>query len=325
MLNEPLISKNIALKTRLVLPPMATHKSEDGLPGDDLVSYYETYARNPLIGLIITEHSYVDPQGKADSRQISFSDDRVIPAQRRLTDACHSANPDVRIFAQINHAGMNTSPQVTGQELVSASAATGKGGAGRALEVDEIHALARRFAEAAGRVKAAGYDGVEIHSAHAYLLNQFYSPLTNHRDDEYGPATLENRIRFLSETVKLIRDTVGGDFAVAVRLGGCDYMEGGSTISDAAAACAILEAQGVDLIDLSGGMCFFSRKDHTEAGWFSDMSAAVRDKVSVPVILTGGVTRPEEAEALLAEGKADLIGVGRALLKDPRWGMDGIA
>ena len=321
MLNTPLISGKLSLRTRLVLPPMATQKSDSGgMPDDGLVSYYEAYARNPLIGLMITEHSYVDIQGKASSRQMSFAEDGVIPSQRRLVDACHAVNPDLTIFAQINHAGKNTSPEVTGQELVSASALSGKGGQARAMTREEIRSVERRFAEAARRVRQAGYDGVEIHAAHAYLLNQFYSPLTNKRTDEYGGA-LENRLRFLIETLRLTREAVGPDYPIAVRLGGCDYQPGGSTVQDAVTACAMLEAEGADHIDLSGGMCFYSRAGHDEAGWFSDMSAAVRQAVSVPILLTGGVTRPDEAETLLEAGTADLIGVGRALLRDPLWGV----
>lgn len=163
---------------------------------------------------------------------------------------------------------------------------------------------------------------MEIHSAHGYLLNQFYSPLTNDRRDVYGAGSLENRTRFLVETVAAVRRAVGPDFPVAVRLGGCDYMDGGSTVDDAARTSVLLEQAGVDLIDLSGGLCIYMRPGHREAGWFSDMSRAVKEKVKTPVILTGGVRTPDEAETLLEEGAADFIGVGRAMLQNPAWGLD---
>ena len=323
MIHKKIRIGNIDLKSRIVLPPMATQKSVEGKPGEALIAHYTQYAMNPMIGLIITEHSYVDPQGKADPFQVSFASEDVISAQTELTHAVHAANPEVKIFAQISHAGLKTSSDVTGQELVSASALCGKNGESRALSVDEIHTLSKKFAEAALRVKESGYDGVEIHAAHTYLLNQFYSPLTNFRKDEYGAECLENRIRFLVETVRLVRNTVGKDFPLAVRLGGCDYQAGGNTIEDAVAASKILEAEGIDLIDLSGGNTggrySFIREGHSEPGYFSDMSEAAKKEVKIPVLVTGGVKTAQDAEKLLTEGKADLVGVGRALLQDPRW------
>lgn len=319
MLEKEIIVNRMRLKSRLVLPPMATQRSENGLINDGLISYYRQYALNPGIGLIITEHSYIAQQGKADPNQVSFASDTVIPLQRRLTAAVHEANPEIKIFAQLNHAGARTSTKITGEELVSASVMAGKEGMSRALTVSEIDTLRRRFVESALRVKAAGYDGVEIHAAHGYLLNQFYSPLSNRRTDEYGPQTIENRVRLITEIVCDVRVAVGETFPIAVRLGGCDYQEGGSTIADSVEAGIRLESADADLIDLSGGFCSFMRDGHSEPGFFSDMSSAVKASVNVPVLLTGGITTHESAEELLRAEKADLIGVGRALLRDPNW------
>lgn len=307
--------------TRLVVPPMATQSGDDGFPGARTVGHYTRLAANSGVGLLFTEHSYIVRQGKADPWQLGFETDEVVPYQRRLTEAVHKVHPGILFFAQISHAGVNTSEAVTGEELVSASEIAGQGGTSRALTIPEIRELEEKFAEAALRVKKSGYDGVEIHGAHGYLLNQFYSPLTNDRHDAYGVNSLENRTRFLMETLAAVRKAVGPDFPIAVRLGGSDYMEGGSTVEDAAAASALLEQAGVDLIDLSGGLCMYMRPGHREAGWFSDMSRAVKERVRTPVILTGGVRTPEEAEALLEEGAADFIGVGRAMLQNPAWGL----
>ena len=190
------------------------------------------------------------------------------------------------------------------------------------MSIPEIHRLEEEFAAAAMRVKKAGYDGVEIHSAHGYLLNQFYSPLSNFRADEYGSQNMENRLRFLTETVRKIRASVGDDFPVAVRFGGCDYMDGGSSIHDAAEAAALLEKEDIDILDLSGGFNGFTRGEMSEPGWFSDMSNAVKQNTVVPVILTGGVRTPAQAEELLEEGKADLIGIGRPMMRNPAWGLN---
>ena len=312
----------IHASTRMVVPPMATQSGSDGFPGPRTVRHYVELARNERVGLLFTEHSYIARQGKADPWQLGFETDEVIPFQQRLTEAVHDVHPGILFFAQISHAGVNTSEAVTGEELVSASEIAGQGGISRALTIPEIRELEEKFAEAALRVKKSGYDGVEIHSAHGYLLNQFYSPLTNDRRDVYGAGSLENRTRFLVETVAAVRRAVGPDFPVAVRLGGCDYMDGGSTVDDAARTSVLLEQAGVDLIDLSGGLCIYMRPGHREAGWFSDMSRAVKEKVKTPVILTGGVRTSDEAETLLEEGAADFIGVGRAMLQNPAWGLD---
>lgn len=162
--------------------------------------------------------------------------------------------------------------------------------------------------------------GVEIHAAHGYLLNQFLSPLTNFRTDAYGPQSIENRARIIVDTVEKVRAAVG-NFPVSVRLGGCDYTDSGSTLTDAAAAASLIEAAGADMLSFSGGFNIYMRPGHREPGWFSDQSLVVKTEVTIPVMLTGGVRTPEDAEKLLEAGAADIIGVGRAVLRNPYWGQ----
>lgn len=183
----------------------------------------------------------------------------------------------------------------------------------------QIRQVTEWFAQAAFRAKQAGFDGVELHSAHGYLLNQFFSPLANRRTDEYGPQSVESRIRFHRETIQAVRQCVGEDFPIALRLGGCDYEVGGSTVEDCVEACRLLEQSGVDLFHFTGGMNGFLRPGHGEPGYFRDLSVPVKQAVSLPVLLTGGVTTSAQAEALLEEGCADLIGVGRAIFKNAHW------
>ena len=320
MVNEPVTIGSLTLKNRLVMPPMQTDRSSHGRVTDDLVQYYAARAEFSGPGLIISEHCCITEQGRADAKQLSFTDDSCVEEHRRMTDAVHAAGS--KMFIQLNHAG-NAAEPLHGEALVSASGvpALRKPGmpAPRPLTAEEIHALEREFAAAAKRALAAGYDGVEIHSAHGYLLNQFYSPLTNRRRDEYGPDGMENRLRFLLETVAAVREAVGPEVPLAVRLGGADYMEGGSTEEDAVEASRLLERAGVDLLDLSGGMCGFIRKGVPGAGYFGSMTEKIKAAVSVPVLLTGGVTRLSEADELLLAGKADLIGVGRALFRNAHW------
>lgn len=329
MLKEPVQIKNVTLKNRLVMPPMATYKTAgDGKVTKDILDYYNTRAEGGKIGLIITEHGYICRQGKAGEKQISFADDADLNSLKKLVEVLHQCGS--KAIAQLNHAGSAASAAVTGERPVSASSMIlpvtppmGDGSIPAELTAEQIADIVQAFADAAVRAKEAGYDGVEIHSAHAYLLNQFYSPLTNQRTDAYG-GSLDNRLRIHRETIAAVRAAVGPDYPVAVRLGGCDYMEGGSTIEDSVYASRVFEEAGIDLIDLSGGMCRFTRPGHEEAGYFKDMSAAVKAAVNVPVILTGGVKTAEEAEQLLAEGAADLIGVGRELLKNPKWADENL-
>lgn len=323
---QPTTIGPMTVTNRLVMPPMATGKSDDqGYLTDDIIRYYDERAAHGRVGLIITEHSFICQQGKASLNQATLADDGCIPGLARLAQTIHAHG--VKAIVQMNHAGIAANPAVTGLPAVGPSAvphprAKDPSVLPTALTIDEIRAIRDAFAAAALRVQAAGFDGVEIHCAHGYLLNQFYSPLTNRREDEYGPQSIESRTRFAVEVIRAVRAAVRSDFAVAIRLGGCDYRDGGSTIADAVAACRLFEAAGADLLDISGGMCGYIVPGLPEVGYFREMTAAIRAQANVPVLLTGGVTRPEQAEALLADGAADLIGIGRALYKDPRWAED---
>ena len=312
------------LPGRIVMPPVATYRStEDGKVTDAMLTYYGDRAQNANLGMIITEHSYITLQGKAKAKQMSISDDSDLDGLRRLTEIIHRGG--TKAMAQLNHAGSAAPTAVTGRRAVSASSIIlpttpmmGDGTRPDTLAHEQIAQITEDFAKAALRAKKAGYDGVEIHSAHAYLLNQFYSPLTNHRTDDYG-GSLNNRLRFHQEVIHAVRSAVGNDYPISVRLGGCDYMDGGSTIEDSVYAAAVLEKAGVNMINVTGGMCRYTRAGHTEPGYFQDISTAIRREVSIPVMLTGGVKTLEDAENLLEAGAADMIGVGRELLKNPRW------
>lgn len=322
VLKEPIKIKNLEIANRLVLPPMHTGKCPDGKVSPELCEYYVRRAANGAVGLIITEFSYVSRQGRATPVQLSLADDSDIEGHKTLVDAIHAAGS--KVFSQINHAGAAAQTEVTGREVVAPSAVLSpraKEGAvlPRPLTVEEIEQIEEDYTAAAIRSKAAGYDGVEIHGAHGYLYNQFFSPLMNRRHDEYGCDTVENRARIFIETIKKIRTAVGAHYPIAVRLGGCDYMDGGSSIADCAAAACLMVEAGCDYMDISGGMCGTMNPHDKAPGYFWESSKAVKEVVDVPVLLTGGVTEAEQAEALLAEGKADMIGVGRALFKDADW------
>lgn len=314
----PLQAGTLTLKNRLVMPPMATYLSENGQVGQPLLDYYGEKSRGGYFSLVIVEHCYVREDGKTNPKQLSCARDADIAGLRRLADVLH-ANGSKCVF-QINHAGGQTASAVTGAPLLAPGTeqVPQREQPPRAMTEEEIAQIADAFAQAAKRVKAAGADGVEIHSAHGYLLNQFYSPLTNKRTDAYG-GSLAGRLRAHLAVVRAVRGAVGNGFPVLLRLGAADYMEGGSTASDGAAAARLLEKAGVDLLDISGGLCRYNPPGLSGEGYFAPLARAVKEAVGIPVLLTGGVTKAESAERLLAQNEADLIGVGRAVLRDSGW------
>ena len=321
---KPLKTEKLTLNNRLVFPPMATEKSsEGGVLGQGILDYYDEKSKGGYISLIIIEHSFINEQGKASKSQLSVEDDRNNEGLKKLANVIHKNGS--KAVMQINHAGSATTSEVTGQEIVGPSAVMHTRGKEmpRELTKDEIKGIVKNFKDAAKRVKDAGFDAVEIHSAHGYLLNQFYSPITNKRTDEYGGDVL-NRIRIHLEVIKAVKEAVGEDFPVLLRLGACDYMEGGNTVEDAKIAAKEFEKAGIDILDVSGGLRGYIIPGVTGQGYFGDATKGIKEVVKIPVILTGGVTEAKAAEELLEDGKADLIGVGRAIYKDSTWAKNAI-
>ncbi len=308
LLNTPLVRGKLNIPNRLMLPPMATARSDaDGAVTQALLDYYREKTQGGCIGLAVTEHCFVSPEGRAGKGQLSVSHDGVIPGFRALASVIKSSGSVA--LAQISHAGAAARPEgVDGGNTVNVNAASRQ----------DVERIIRSFVAAAVRVKAAGFDGVQLHAAHGYLLNQFYSPLSNRRTDGFGGDVL-GRVRVARDIVAGIREAAGDDFIIAVRLGACDYCPGGSSLEDAFAAAAALEAAGMDILDVSGGMNGMTRPGYNGLCYFSDTAAALRESVSVPVSVTGGVTLAETAEEILRLGQADLVGVGRAILKDSGW------
>lgn len=316
-LNTSVKIKNTILKNRLVMPPMATSKADHGEINQAHLDYYKEKSMGGYLGLIITEHSYISEEGKASLHQVSLSKEEDVDGYQKLVKVMHENGTPV--FAQINHAGSRTINEIK----LSASAVhhprdKKEDPLPKEMNSADIEKVINDFVNAALLAKKAGFDGVEIHSAHGYLLNQFYSPITNKRTDQYG-GTLISRIRLHLEIIAAVRKAVGDDYPIALRLGACDDLEGGSEIKDALEACIAFEKAGVDLLDISGGLNGYIRPDRNEEGYFSDVTSMIKENVSIPVLLTGGVKTASGAESLLAENSADLIGVGRALFQDSLW------
>jgi len=323
MIHTSLKIGNFSVHNRLVMPPMQSNFAVANMVSGETLEFYRSRAKSGKIGLVVTEHCFISRQGMANAAQLSIAEDKCIEGFMRLTDIIHDCGS--RAIAQINHAGSAAKAVVTGMDVLAPSAlphGRKNDSMPRPMNSDDIKRVVEDFALAALRSRKAGYDGVEIHSCHGYLLNQFYSPLLNLREDEYG-GCLENRIRLHLEVISAVRELCGDDYLVAVRLGGGDYMPGGTTFEDSARAAQIFEAAGVGLIDLSGGLCGTSLPMRS-GPTFRDMAEAIKPAVSVPLILTGGICDGETANMLLEEGCADLIGVGRAMLRDPDWAEKNI-
>lgn len=318
ILSTPIKVNGLELRNRLVFPPMATYKSDGGRVSDELVAYYDDISKGGYLGLLIQEHSYISPEGMADPDQVSLADDSCIEPLKRITGAVHGNG--VPIFAQLAHAGIAAAgsglPAIAPSIVSNPRADAGRHGATvapREMTVEDIDRIVGCFADAAERARRAGYDGVEIHSAHGYLLDEFYSPLINRRTDAYTGSTLEGRTRIHLRVIEAVRDRVGDTYPVSIRFGASDYRDGGADISDVPAATRMFADAGVDMISISGGLCDYKRPGHGEPGWFAELSRAAKSAVDVPVLLTGGIRERADAERLLEDGSADLIGVGRAV------------
>lgn len=321
---KPLDNCKLTLNNRLVFPPMATSKSGDnGEVSKELLEYYDEKSRGGYISLIIIEHSFITPQGKAGKGQLSVADDSNFEGLKKLAKVIQGNGS--KAIMQINHAGSATNRDITGYESVGPSAIENprKKEMPKELSKEEIKEIIKNFKDAAKCVKDAGFDGVEIHSAHGYLLNQFFSPLTNKRNDEYGGDVL-GRSKIHLEIIEAVKEAVGKDFPILLRLGACDYMDGGITIEDSKIAALEFQKAGVDILDISGGFCGYTVPGIEGQGYFSDLSESIKEAVSIPVILTGGITEAEAAEKLLSSGKTDLVGVGRAMFKDSLWAKKAI-
>jgi 2,4-dienoyl-CoA reductase-like NADH-dependent reductase (Old Yellow Enzyme family) len=281
-----------------------------GAVTDRLIGFY--VRRSTALGLLIVEHSYVSAAGKLSPKQLGIYDDELIHGLKRLASRIHAVGTPVVL--QITHAGGIANKKIIGAEPAGPSATRKT----RELTRSEIEALVEEFAMAAERATKAGFDGVELHGAHGFLLNQFFSPLLNKRGDEYG-GPLENRMRFPLMVVKKVRESVRGRLLL-YRLGADDLAPNGTHVDDSAAFAVKLEQYGVDVVDVSGGLCGSEPKQlRSVKGYFIPQAYEIKKAVRTPIIGVGGITEAEYADKLVREGKVDLVAVGRALWKDPKW------
>jgi len=315
---------SLKLRNRIVMPPMATQLATlEGEVTDRLVEHYEVRSKD--LGLLIVEHTYVAKEGKASTNQPGVYSDRLIPGLKKLVEAVHGHGTP--IVLQINHAGSTTSKDVCGVQPLAPSPVmhpTRGTELPRPFSREEIDEVVKSFTKAAGRAAEAGFDAVEVHGAHGFLLNQFLSPLTNQRDDEYG-GPLENRVRLSVAIITSIREELGSGFPLLFRLGAEDGLPGGLTLKEGMEAAKALAESRVDIIDVSGGLIGSRPSGVKGPGYYVPQAAAVKEAAGVPVIGVGGITTAEEADEIIRSGKVDLVAVGRAMLKDPEWASKAVA
>jgi len=320
---EPLKIGSLELKNRLVMPPMATNYADEyGEVTDRLIQHYTDRSRN--LGLLIVEHSYVTGQGKISPNQLGVHSDKLIPGLRRLVEAV-KAN-DTPIVLQINHGGSAASREVTGSQPVAPSPVKHPRRGGETphrLTVDEIEGIIKLFTDAAKRAVNAGFDGVEVHGAHGFLLNQFLSPLTNRREDQYG-GDLENRVRLPCRIIDEIREELGWDYLVLYRMGVDDMLPGGITVEEGVEAARMIAERGVHVMDVSGGLSGSRGEVLKAPGYFVPQASEVKKALGIPVIGVGGITTPDEADEFIKSQKVDLVAVGRAILRDREWATKAI-
>ena len=318
---SPFTINGMTLKNRAVMPPMATgYGNADNTVSERLLAYLERRAQGGT-GLIITEVCAVDPRGKGFPNEIGVWNDDFIGALSRIPAALHRHGAKAAL--QLHHAGRETFEAVLGKkpEAPSAIPSAVLGQPCEAMSLERITEIVRAFAQAAGRARQAGFDAVELHGAHGYLLNQFLSPFSNNREDEYGGSE-ENRMRFVLEVVAAARKAVGDDFPLWIRISADEMVRGGYDFSLMRRLAPRMVAAGVDAIHCSvgvystpGGLSIASMD--TEPGFNLFRARALKDVVRVPIIGVGRINDPAMADQAIARGDADLISFGRQHLTDP--------
>jgi 2,4-dienoyl-CoA reductase-like NADH-dependent reductase (Old Yellow Enzyme family)/thioredoxin reductase len=336
---KPFKVKNLELKNRIVMPPMRTNlaTAEDEMVTQRLIDHYVERAKGG-VGLIIVEHAEILPKRAVNKawKPLYIGDDKRIAQLKKITDAVHDHGANVGI--QLLHWGRLFPKELLGHDAVApspipASVFYNIGGpvlnpVPQELRVEEIHLLAQQFAQGAKRAKDAGFDMVEMHFGHGYLVHLFFSPYTNKRTDEYG-GKIENRVRFAREILELTRAEVGNDFPISVRISGDEYIKSGMKLEETKVIAGLLEAAGADMIHVSAGAypsdgelalveATATPPMSFPRGCFVHLAEEIKKHVSVPVIAVGRINDPVLAEKILVEKKADLISIGRGLFADPQ-------
>jgi 2,4-dienoyl-CoA reductase-like NADH-dependent reductase (Old Yellow Enzyme family) len=313
----PIRIRGMELRNRIVRSATAERMSgPDGAPDGRVADLYRALADGG-VGLIITGHAFVRPDGRCHAQMTGAHDDAMISPLARVARAAHAGG--AKIALQINHGGRACDPTLVMQPVApSPIRVAPERPDPRALTEPEIAEIVAGYGRAAARAKAAGFDAVQIHAAHGYLVSQFLSPLANRRRDGYGGST-ENRARFLREVARSVRDTVGSEFPLLAKLGVTDNEEGGLTIEEGAEIASWLPGWGIDAVETStGGKGSIQTRitRPTREAYLLPLARAVRARSPIPIILVGGLRSRAVMERVLAEG-IDMVALSRPLIREP--------
>lgn len=302
--------------------------AEDGAVTPKLLETMTALAQGG-VGLIISSHSYVSPEGQATPWQIGIYKDELIPGLRQICSAIHAWGG--KIVMQLAHAGNFAAEKLTGQPALVVSDFEGLASSQRhEIEAQDVKKIITAFAAAAVRAKAAGCDGVQVHSAHGYLLSQFLSPLFNRRRDDYG-GDIRQRARIHLEVYRAIREAVGRDYPILIKMNCRDFQENGLSLEESLQAAEMLAQAGFDAIELSGGLLTGGKLSPSRPGidspekeaYFREEIRTFKKSIPIPLILVGGIRSFEIAEQLVADGTADYISMSRPFIREPdlinRW------
>lgn len=294
--------------------------------------YYRELGKDGALGLIITGHAFVSPEGRRRESQTSAASDTDIPGLRRVAAA--AGRDGSRVFLQLSHGGLCCEEALTGLVPIGPSdAGHAPEYAGRAMRPDEVKRMSGLFAAAAGRAREAGFDGVQLHMGHGFLLSEFLSPCFNHREDAYG-GSQENRTRLAVEVIQAIHAVCGEDYPVIAKINAEDGIENGLTPELALVSARMLETAGLAALEVSGGFCFRKKAVDTpmkpvyrntpEGGcYFRNVTRRFHAELNIPVIMVGGIRVMETAEEILDREEADIVSMCRPLIRDPslarRW------
>lgn len=329
MLYTPIKFRNVELKNRWVMSPMCMYSCENGLANDFHFVHYGSRAQGGT-GLIIVEATGVEPRGRITNHCMGIWTDEQAEKLRKIVEFVHQ-HSESKIGIQLAHAGRKGStwnnvqiPVEEGWETIAPSSIPyhPKERIPHALTAEEIKEQVQHFKLAARRAAAAGFDVIEIHAAHGYLLHQFLSPLSNIRTDEYG-GSFENRIRFLLEVVDSVNEELDENIALFVRISGTEYAENGWNVDDSVALSKILKQHKVDLVDVSSGGNIHGAKIEVRAGYQVPFASKVRHEAEADTGAVGLITTAEQAEEILQKGEADLIFIAREILRNPYKAVHG--
>ncbi len=335
---EPMVLRGATVRNRIWLPPMDTYSAlaQDGLPTPFHYQHYVSRAMGGF-GMIIVEATAVAPEGRISPCDLGLWSDSQMDAWHWIVADAKKAGATMAV--QLNHAGRKGStgcfsigfedasvPEEFGgwQTVCPSANAFGSLDKPRELSVDEIHVIVNQFRDAAWRASAIGFDAVEIHAAHGYLLSQFLDPLVNEREDEYG-GSFENRIRMLVEVVDAIRGVIPETMPLLVRISATDWAAGGWDLDQSVDLARILKEHDVDLVDVSTGGIIPNVTIPVKPDYQVPFSNQIRSRAGVPTTAVGLITKAKQAEKIVKSGAADAIEIGRAALRDPYWPLRAAA